>query len=66
MGIFHRPERVLSFLLKCLGELLVSFDVNNPLIASSENTVSRLRDTGRTCKAAEFLKPLKMVHTGSN
>jgi hypothetical protein len=42
-----------------LGELLVSFDVT-----SSENTVSRLRDTGRTCKAAEFLKPLKMVHTG--
>ncbi|KAI5561548.1 hypothetical protein BDE02_16G124900 [Populus trichocarpa] len=54
MGIFHRPERVLSFLLKCLGELVVSFDVT-----SSENTVSRIRDTGRTCKAAEFLKPSK-------
>ncbi|KAJ6865601.1 hypothetical protein NC651_036002 [Populus alba x Populus x berolinensis] len=38
LGIFHRPERVLSSLLKCLGELLVSFDVNNPLITSSENT----------------------------
>ncbi|KAJ6871642.1 hypothetical protein NC652_037104 [Populus alba x Populus x berolinensis] len=48
LGIFNRPERVLSFLLKCLGELLVSFDVNNPLIASSENTVSRLRDTKGT------------------
>ncbi|KAB5561827.1 hypothetical protein DKX38_006784 [Salix brachista] len=48
LGIFHRPERVLSFPLKCLGELLVSFDVNKSSTTGSENTVSRLRDTNGT------------------
>ncbi|KAF9684880.1 hypothetical protein SADUNF_Sadunf04G0164600 [Salix dunnii] len=42
MGICHRPERVLSFLLKCLGELLVSFDdrANSSFYSCQNNIIT--------------------------